>query len=227
MPNHNLISRIDAIRHGFDDRLLVLVECEPNATIPLDIAADRIRAWRYQFEDELEVLAFVRIGPYAEHGNTMNVEAQCEAVRYLSSQALPVAVAAPSSLHEPGLDTPIAGYASPTQTERWLPCKNDLRYLLEVARLPGELLLCERDTRHRSHAFPSDCFIGPGYAASHAQQTAFVEDFARRILLHEDAGLGAVLAPLGTHANSTATDGNALLAALADAVYLRRIRCAA
>lgn len=226
MLNRTLIPRIDAIRNGFDDRLLVLVECDPNAAMPLGIAADRIRAWRDLFENELEVLAFLRIGPATEHHDSMDVDAQCEAVRYLSSQQLPVAIAAPS-LFQQGSDTPIAEHDAPTNIERWLPCKNDLRYLLHIARLPADLLLCERDTRHRSQKTPPDCFIGPGYAASPAKQTAFVEDFARRIVMHEDAALGAVLAPLGTHAHAAAADGNALLASLADAVYLRRIRCAA
>lgn len=229
MPNRNLTRRIDAIRNGFDDRLLTLVEYDPNTAASLEAIGDRIRTWRHRFDDELEVFAFMRIGPTAMNTNNdaLDIETQCKASRYLSSQGLPVAVAvAAATSAARHIDEPPVDRTLSSNIEYWSPCNDDLRYLLKAARLPADLLLCAHDTP-RPGCTQIERFIGAKPPTSHAAQTTFVAAFAQHIAMRENTALGIVLTPFGTAADPIPADGQALLASLADAVYHRRIRCAA
>lgn len=219
MLNRPHLLRIDAIRQGFDDRLPTLVEYDPSGTTSFAQATECIHAWREIFEDELEVLAFVRIDPARR-------ETQCAAVRHFAESNLPVAVAA----HSPGapaidVRVDIDRLARPN-IDRWTICNSDLRSLLMAARIPADLLLCECEAS-LEHAARIDGFAGIGYTASDEARGAFAADFARRAAAREEEALGPVLAPFGPHEHPHRADADVLLGLLADAVYQRRIRCAA
>lgn len=232
MLNDHPIFPIDAIRHGFDDRLLALTEFEPGAPVTLEAAAERIQAWRAQFEDDLEVVAFVRIGATpASTSNSANddadgTEQQCAAVRALSALKLPVAVAIVQPV-ELGNDTSQTDGDSPRNIEQWTLCENDFRSLLMAIRVPADMLVCKFDRSRAPRSPTMQPFAGLGPAASQAQQLAFVTDFAHGVALRGDAPLGVVLAPFAAWDDSTSVTSHRLLAILADAVYRRRIRCAA
>lgn len=53
--------RVRAIRSGFDDRLLVFVDIEPpRGSLGRARATRQLHAWRATYDDELEILPFVR-----------------------------------------------------------------------------------------------------------------------------------------------------------------------
>ncbi len=232
MLNDHPIYPIDAIRHGFDDRLLALTEFEPGTSVTLETAAERIQAWRAQFEDDLEVVAFVRIGTTpASTSNSANddpdgSEQQCAAVRALSALKLPVAVAIVQSA-ESRNDTSQTGADSPGNVEQWTLCENDFRSLLMAIRVPADVLVCKFDRLRAPRTPAMQPFVGLGPSASRAQQLAFVTDFAHGVALRGDAPLGVVLAPFAAWDDSASVNSHRLLGILADAVYRRRIRCAA
>ena len=231
MLNHRPIPTFDAIRQGFDDRLLAFVEYDPAASVTLDMAAECIHAWRRLFEDDLEIAAFVRIGSTLTSTNDRadRTEEQCAAVRAIATHQLPVAVAVLGSAGpcDSSKDPAQADDDSTDNREQWTLCESDFRSLLIAIHVPADVLLCAFDRSLAPRASTMQPFPGLRPTASRAERSAFVSEFARGVAMRGDMPLGIVLSPFDSSDVSCSLDAQRLLGVLADAAYHRRIQYAA
>ncbi|RKP48317.1 hypothetical protein [Trinickia fusca] len=212
---------VQAIRHHADDRLLVLIEVGAHArcaSAAHDVAV-RIDAWRTIYEDELEVLAFVR-GTAADDPA---IERARSAAQRLHTVGVPVVLGV--------LPPEPAGTraARRARFERWGWCDGEEPRLAAGSTAPVDVVLVRLDTIDEPGQASSidtvatRLVVGCSPSGDAIDQTVLASQTAQDIECGVAHACGLLLAPSVDHTDEAFDDIHALLSLLASAVYRRRI----
>jgi hypothetical protein len=224
--------RVQAIREGLDDRLLVLIEFDASAVVTAVTAqacGERLCTWRAAYEDELEVVAFLRMGLALEPSGEMN--RQRTVAQALQAQGLPVAIGVSTVSTVPPLPT------TPKCLEQWAWCEGDRHMPLDAPHTAADLFFTRCDDAVRSqyaneHEHAGSMPLMPRLivvcepTASAADQAALCAQMAEDIASGAAVACGLILAPFAEGQAAEPNGTHPLLTLLANAVHGRRITLA-
>lgn len=202
--------RVRAIRQGFDDRLLVFIDLDGTG-IGMADAASQINKWRCAYEDELELLAFMRLEQ--THSISIGRSRQRAVARYLRTQGVPVAV---------GIDETNSLHAK----AKWQCCDDDKHVSLAIAASACADLALTSAPDSDDCAVRTPFVIGCGAMANAAAQTTLVTQTAETIEHGMTHPCGLIIDVFSDSAAPASCDDHPLLRRLAAAVHQRRISCA-
>ncbi|CAN7647959.1 hypothetical protein LJR230_004836 [Trinickia sp. LjRoot230] len=201
--------RVRAIRQGFDDRLLVFIGLDEPDIVIAD-ASNQMNKWRCAYEDELELLAFMRLAQ--TDAISFHPSRQRAVARYLRAQGVPVAV---------GIDETNSLHAK----ANW-QCDDDKHASLAIAASACADLALTNASNSDDCAVRTPFVIGCGAMADAAAQAALVAQTAQTIEYGEAHPCGLVIDLFSDSAATASGDDHPLLRRLATAVHQRRISCA-
>lgn len=212
---------VQAIRHHADDRLIVLIEVGTHATSASaahDVAV-RIDAWRTIYEDELEVLAFVR--------GTASADSAIDHARSAAQRLHTVGVPVVLGVLPP--EPAGARAARRPRFERWGWCDGNEPRMAVGSTVPVDVVLVRLDAIDEPGQASSidtvatRLVVGCAPSADAIDQTVLASQTAQDIECGIGHACGLVLAPSAGHAGASFDDTHSLLSLLANAVYSRRI----
>lgn len=199
--------RIQAIRHGIDDRLLVLIEADHPTLCAIEMAR-HLRTWRNAYGGELELLALVRRTRI--ESVTRGDHRRAAVARRLHALGVPVAL---------GID---AGNPLAPATPSWPLAAGIIRWhWLDDDAAAHPALVAGPHEHGRED--PGATVIGCRTGAEANRHSALAAEMAARIERGDTPASGLVLRILPVSCGAPAGEHQPLLSTLAGAVRQRRI----